>query len=232
LSWSASSTLFLQRDDAAAAESAVGGDDEFGLAVENAVGHGLGAEAAEDDGMDGADAGAGEHGDGGFRDHGQIDDDAVAFLDAVALEDVGEEADFAMELLIGEGAFFAGLAGAGGFALPDQGCLVGDRGAEMAVQAIVADIELAADKPLGVGKLPLQDFFPGLEPDQFGFGLAMPEGLGVLDGFAVKLAVLGQGADVGARGEGFGRRENALFIEDGGEMGWLYGRGVRHGGLG
>ena len=98
---------FFQGDDAAAAETAVGGDDQFGLAIENAVGHRLGAEAAEDDGMDRADAGAGEHGDGGFRDHGQINDDAVALLDAVAFEDVGKEADFAMELLIGEGAFFA-----------------------------------------------------------------------------------------------------------------------------
>ena len=44
--------------------AAVGGDEDFGLAVGDTVGHGGGAEAAEDDGVHGADARAGEHGDG------------------------------------------------------------------------------------------------------------------------------------------------------------------------
>ncbi len=89
---------------------------------------------------------------------GQIDEDPVAALDAVALEHIGEAADLAMKLLVGERAFFARLAGGGRFPLPDQRGFVGAWGVQMPVETIVADIELAADEPLGVGLLPFQTF--------------------------------------------------------------------------
>ena len=66
----------------------------------------------------GADAGAGQHGDGQLRRHAHVNGDAVAFLDAERLEDVGELLNFAMELLIGKGADFAGLT------FPDDGGFV------------------------------------------------------------------------------------------------------------
>ena len=50
---------FFQGDDLSATEAAVGGDQEFGFAIGDAVGDGGGAESAEDHGMDGADPGAG-----------------------------------------------------------------------------------------------------------------------------------------------------------------------------
>ena len=112
--------IFLQGHDGSAPEAAISGDDELGAAVEDAVGDALGAEAAEDDGVNGPDAGAGEHGDGGFGDHREIDKDAVAFLDLISLEDVGEAADFPMKLAIGEDALFAGSVGGVGFAFPDD----------------------------------------------------------------------------------------------------------------
>ena len=40
--------------------------------------------------MKGADAGTGQHGSDGDRRHGQIDDDRIAALDTVGLENVGE----------------------------------------------------------------------------------------------------------------------------------------------
>src|SRR3546814_7280868 len=45
-------------------------------------------EAAEHDGMHGADTGAGQHRIGGGRDHRQVDGDAVALLDAMGLHHV------------------------------------------------------------------------------------------------------------------------------------------------
>ena len=85
----------------------------------------------------------------------------------------------------------------------------------------------------------MQDFFPRLEPDQFGFGLAIPESFGALDGFPVKLAVLGQRADMGVRGKRLRRREDALLAGDAGGPGrsafakgmegGAEGRSVRHG---
>ena len=51
----------LERHDAAAAVAAVGGDQHLGLRVVDPVAQRLGAEAAEDDGVHRADAGAGQH---------------------------------------------------------------------------------------------------------------------------------------------------------------------------
>ena len=141
----ASSTFSLSCDDLAAAPAAVGGDDELGLAVVDAVRDRLGAEAAEDHRVHRADARAGEHGDGGLGDHRHVDRDAVALLDAEVLEDVGEAADLAMELLVGERA----LTSPGS---PSKmiAALFSRGGAEVPVEAVLRDVELAADEPLGV----------------------------------------------------------------------------------
>src|SRR4030088_1883672 len=98
--------------------------------------------------MDRANAAAGEHGNGRFGNHRKGDDDAVAFLKPVLFEDVGKPAHFAVELFVGEDAFFAGLR-ASGFAFPDQGGFVSGGSVEMPVEAIVADVELSADEPFG-----------------------------------------------------------------------------------
>ena len=73
---------FFQGNDFSATEAAVGGDEDFGFAIGDAVGNGGGAESAEDHGVHGADAGAGEHGDGQLGNHGHIDRDAIAGLHA------------------------------------------------------------------------------------------------------------------------------------------------------
>jgi hypothetical protein len=52
----------LQRDGLATAELAVGGDQGNSAGVVDTVAQGLGGEAAENDGVDGADTGTGLHG--------------------------------------------------------------------------------------------------------------------------------------------------------------------------
>ena len=74
----------------------------FELRVLDAAGEAFGREAAEHDGMNGADARAGEHRVGRLGDHRQVDGDAVALLDAVRLQDVGEPADALVQLAIGD----------------------------------------------------------------------------------------------------------------------------------
>ena len=184
-------------------------------AVVDAVGDGLRAESAEDHRVHRADARAGQHGDGRLGHHGQVDEDAVARLEAVALEHVGEPADLVMKLLVGEGALFARLAGSGGLALPDQRGLIRPRRAQVPVEAVVADIELAADEPLRVGLLPFQRPGPALEPDELGFGLPAPELLGRLDGLAIQFAILGERLDLRLPGEAFRGRKHTLFVQDG-----------------
>jgi hypothetical protein len=91
--------------------------------------------------MDGADAGAGEHGDRRFDDHGQVDGDAVTLLDAEALERIGEFADARMEFAIGDGILRARLV-----AFPDDGGLIAAR-FQMPVEAGDGGVERAVLEP-------------------------------------------------------------------------------------
>ena len=110
--------ILLERDDLAAAIAAVGGDQHLRLAVLDPPGEGLGAEAAEDHRVRRADPGTGQHRDDQLGDHRHVDRDDVALLHPQALEDVGELADLAEQVLIAEHAALARLA------LPDDRGLV------------------------------------------------------------------------------------------------------------
>ena len=94
--------------------------------------------------------------------------DAVAGLDALALQDVGELAHLAVQHLIRQDAAVAG------FAFPDDGGLVAARAGEVAVEAVGADVELAADEPLRVRLVPDEHLVPALDPGQR-FGLFGPK---------------------------------------------------------
>ncbi len=102
----------------AAPIAAIRRDDRGCAAIRDPIANAIRAEAAEDDGMNRADPRAGEHRDRRFRNGRHINDDAIAFADSVSLQDVGEAADFAMQLLVGEDAFVAR------FAFPDDRGLV------------------------------------------------------------------------------------------------------------
>ncbi|OIQ63305.1 hypothetical protein GALL_551530 [mine drainage metagenome] len=72
----------LEWNGTSAAHAGVSGDDQSGARVVDAIAQRFCREAAEYDGVNGADAGAGEHGNAGFGNHGHVDDDAVTFGDA------------------------------------------------------------------------------------------------------------------------------------------------------
>src|SRR5205085_6340343 len=113
--------IFFERNNGAAAISAICRDDRDRAAVGDPVANALGAESAENDGVDRADPRAGEHGDGRLRNRRHVNDDAISFADFVSLQDVRETADIAMQLLVSERAFIARLA------LPENGGLVSIR---------------------------------------------------------------------------------------------------------
>jgi hypothetical protein len=66
----------------------------LGLASSMRVASSLRGEAAEHDRVDGAEARAGEHGDGGLRHHRHVDHDAVALADAEIAQHAGQRATF------------------------------------------------------------------------------------------------------------------------------------------
>ena len=80
--------ILLDGDDLPTAVAGVGGDDNFRATIGEAVLDAIAAESAENHGVDGADAGATEHGDDGFGNERHVDQNAVAFFHAVPLEDI------------------------------------------------------------------------------------------------------------------------------------------------
>jgi len=145
------------------------GDQQLALHVVHAPGEGLGAEPAEDDSEGGADARASEHRRRQLGDHAHVDAYVRALLDAKLLQRVGEAHDVLLQLAEGDlAAVVLRLA------FPEVSDLVLETVLDVAVDAVVADVELAADVPLRVGGLPLVQLGPGLE-ERDAFGLVGPE---------------------------------------------------------
>jgi hypothetical protein len=67
-----------------------GRHDDLGLGVLDARRQFGRGEAAEDDRVDGPEAGAGEHRDDGLRHHRHVDEDAIALLDTEVAQPAGE----------------------------------------------------------------------------------------------------------------------------------------------
>ncbi len=62
----------------------------------------MSGETTENHGMDGAEPGTGEHGDGGLRNHRHVNDDPVAFFDAPGPQCAGKPRDFIAKFVVGE----------------------------------------------------------------------------------------------------------------------------------
>ncbi|MGY3369713.1 hypothetical protein ACVWZL_006838 [Bradyrhizobium sp. GM2.4] len=92
--------------------------------------------------MDRPDSRAGEHGIGGFRNHGQVDRDGVAFLHTVTFQDIRETTDLIVQLRVGDVPGFGGIV-----ALPDDRDLTGTPG-KMPVDAVHRHIRGAVLEPL------------------------------------------------------------------------------------
>src|SRR5438034_7378461 len=98
-------------------------------------------ESSEDDRVGSADSRTGQHRNGQLGRHAHVDGDAVAFFYAERLQNVGEFLHFAMEFGVRQIAYFAG------FALPDVSGFVFALSLDLAIEAVIRKIELAADEP-------------------------------------------------------------------------------------
>ena len=151
-----------------------------------------------------ADPRAGQHRDRRFRNGRQVNDDAIAFADFVSLEHIREPADFAMQLLIGQGALLAR------FAFPDDRGLVPAGPCEMTIEAILRNVQFSADEPFRERRLPFENFLPRRVPDQL-LRFARPEFVRLLDRFAIHPPILLEAFDPRPLGEIRCRLENAFF---------------------
>ena len=193
----------LERQNLALAVRAVGGDDELGAGIVDAGAQALGREAAEHDGVHGAEPRDGEHGDDGLRNDRQVDRDAIALADAEAREEVGGALDLDRELGVGEAAAVAGLA------LPVDRDAVAVAREHVPVEAVVGDVELTVTEPAGDGGVrPVERFREGAVPVHEVARLLGPEREAVLGRALVEL-----GPGDRARGEVGVGGEAALLVQ-------------------
>ena len=99
---------------------------------------------AKHDRMNGADPRTGQHSVGCFWNHGEIDRDAVALLDTMGFQRIGQATDLFMQLKIGDGLLLVRAV-----ALPEDRGLVGTR-RQVTVDAILATIERAVRVPANI----------------------------------------------------------------------------------
>ena len=95
-----------------------------------------------------------------------------------------------MKLLVSERSLFAGLA------FPNKRSLVATPGLKMSIETVVRDIDLAADKPLGVWRMPVQNRVPLLKPMKL-FSHARPEACRVSTRFDAQTLELLHRVDMG-----------------------------------
>ena len=138
-----SSTARLERDRLAAPPAAVGGDDQLGLGVVDPAGQRLGGEARRRRPCAARRSGRRRASRSAARDHRHVDRDPVAGRDAQLQQGVGRLLDLALEIGVGDGPGVARLAD------PVVRDLVAEAALDVAIDAVVGDVELAADEPLG-----------------------------------------------------------------------------------
>ncbi|CAM5721014.1 hypothetical protein STENM223S_03407 [Streptomyces tendae] len=196
----------LQGGRLAAPVAAVGGDDDPRVRVLDAGGERVGRETAEDDRVRGADAGAGQHRDGGLRDHRHVDGDPVALAHPELQQSVGRLGHLVLELGVGDGAAVARLA------LEVDRDPVAEPGLHVPVDAVVGDVELAVLEPLGERRVrPVEGLGGLLGPGQPA-GLLGPEAEPVSLGLFIRLR-----GDVGVRGQVGGGCEASLLLQEVGQ---------------
>ncbi len=188
----------LQRHGAAAAPALVLRHEHGRAEVVHAVRERLGREAAEDDGVRCPDARAGEHRDRQLGDHPQVERDVRALLDAELLQRVREADDLALQVGVRERAAIAF-----GLALPKERDALAESRLDVPVDAVEADVELAAREPLRIRQLPLEHGVERLEPRHALTRLARPE--------LLQRNVVDRGLRVRLRRELLGRRIPALL---------------------
>ena len=160
-------------------------------------------ETAEHHRVDRADAGAGEHPDHGLGHHRHVDHDPVAAAYAPRRQYAREPGHLVAQLAVGVGPH-----GRGDRAVVDQGDLVGPPALDVAVEGVVAAVDLGAGEPAVEGRARgIEHCVPAAVPVHGLRGLG-PEGLGRRAPAGVDLVVCG-GLVCGGHSFNLSRRSSA-----------------------
>ena len=154
--------------DATRLETAARRQDDLGLAVVNPDSEFACGEATEHDGMNGADARAGEHGDDRFRHHRHIEDDAIALADAEVAQHAAEHLRLSQQAMIGDGALYTCER-----RIVNDCSLLAASGIDVTIDGVKAGIAGATNEPAAINAdAGVEDLFWFLKPIDIGRGLA------------------------------------------------------------
>ena len=179
----------FQRGIATATRRFVRSDHDFRLRAIHPCRQSVRRESCENNRMDRADAGTGQHRIGGLRDHRDIENDTVAFADAHVLKNIGHATRIVMQLLIGDvlGSFFWAVR------LPDDRSLIA-AGRQMTVNAVGGYVQRAI-------RIPVDIHIAEIIADVFDLGkrldpidpraLLAPEPVGVFDRGGIHFLIFG-----------------------------------------
>ena len=177
----------------AAARAGIGADHHLGLGIVDARGQRDRGKAAKHHAVDGAQAHAGQHGKGRFGNHGHVNLHPVALAHAKRLQHGGHALHFFVQLGKGVNALGVGLGRYG-----DDGRLVRTLG-QVAINGVVAQVELAIGKPAGKGRVVVVTGLLGRLVPVDGTGLFQPKCLASVwrNRLAVKIGVVAKAGGLG-----------------------------------
>ena len=116
--------------------------DHLRPGIGDAIGELMGSKAAEDDGMNRADARACQHRDDRLRHHRHVDDDPIAFLNSLRAKHAGKARYLIEQLAIGER-----LNGSRNRTVVNQRRLIRPPAFDVTIERVVASIEHSAGEP-------------------------------------------------------------------------------------
>jgi hypothetical protein len=127
--------------------ASIGADDDRRLCIVDALRKARAAESAENHAVDGPDTRASEHREYRFRNHWHVEQDAIALTDPQLKQNRGHTLHFVAQFAVSEATLIALLAGG-----VDQRGLLGSIH-KMTIYRVVAQISVAANEPLGEGRV-------------------------------------------------------------------------------
>ena len=168
----------------AVAHTGIGRHHHLRFGIVDTGGQRAGGETAEYHRVDSADTHRRQHGEDRFRNHRHVNQDTVAFLDILALQDGGHALDFALQFGPGVNTFFVGFG-----RNVNQRTIIRTLGS-VTIHRVVAEVSLTVHEPFDEGwTRKITDLGERLFPlDQL--CLLGPEIIAVFDGTLMKILIL------------------------------------------
>ena len=140
--------------------------------------------------MDCSNTCTGENGYNQFRNHSHINCNPVTRLDAGDFQHVRKLADLAVQFTVGQNPLISL------FAFPDNGSFVFSPTVDMNIESVVTDIGFPAFKPFCVGRIPLQNAIPFLEPVKL-FSNSSPVSIRICFSGSIEFLIVCHGGNMG-----------------------------------